>query len=157
MSFVGITVSVKSTPPSNSSRSRCLFQSSTSVRASTAHPFTRLLPYSGGERVARIVTQAAARHLTPVTLEVRSAETLSCAALPNGLPMFVCSSEVRTSWQPGACLIHRMPSGKNPVVVDPRVDPVFTAKRILWGRFGNAGQVSSITHLSRLTKLIRLC
>ncbi|KAI0706786.1 NAD-dependent aldehyde dehydrogenase [Cerioporus squamosus] len=51
-----------------------------------------------GERVARIVAQAAARHLTPVTLE-------------------------------------------NPVVIDPKVVPVFTAKRILWGRFGNAGQV----------------
>ncbi|RDX42382.1 aldehyde dehydrogenase [Lentinus brumalis] len=58
--------------------------------------------YIGGERVARIVTQAAARHLTPVTLEL---------------------------------------GGKNPLVVDPRVDPVFTAKRILWGRFGNAGQI----------------
>ncbi len=58
---------------------------------------------------------------------------------------------------PGLVLFIRMPSGKNPVVIDPRVDLVFTAKRILWGRFGNAGQVSSITHLSRLTKLIRLC
>ncbi|KAI8980223.1 aldehyde dehydrogenase [Trametes punicea] len=52
-------------------------------------------------RVARIIAQAAAKHLTPVTLEV---------------------------W-------------KNPVVVDPKVDVKMAARRILWGRFSNAGQI----------------
>ncbi len=31
--------------------------------------------------------------------------------------------------------------GKNPVVVDPRVDLALAAHRILWGRFSNAGQI----------------
>ena len=32
--------------------------------------------------------------------------------------------------------------GKNPVVVDPRMDDVaLTARRLLWGRFSNAGQI----------------
>ena len=30
------------------------------------------------------------------------------------------------------------------MVIDPKVEPNFTAKRILWGRFGNAGQVRYI-------------
>ncbi|KAI0684118.1 Aldehyde/histidinol dehydrogenase, partial [Cerioporus squamosus] len=57
---------------------------------------------SGGTHVGRIVAMAAAKHLTPVTLEL---------------------------------------GGKNPVVVDPKVDLPLTARRLLWGRFGNAGQV----------------
>ncbi|KAI0694298.1 aldehyde dehydrogenase [Cerioporus squamosus] len=57
--------------------------------------------YIGGERVGRIIAQAAAKHLTPITLEVR----------------------------------------KNPVVVDPKVDVTMAARRLLWGRFSNAGQV----------------
>ncbi|KAI0709751.1 NAD-dependent aldehyde dehydrogenase [Earliella scabrosa] len=55
-----------------------------------------------GDRVGRIVAMAAAKHLTPVTLEL---------------------------------------GGKNPVVVDPKADATLTAKRVLWGRFSNAGQV----------------
>lgn len=31
--------------------------------------------------------------------------------------------------------------GKNPVVVDPKCDVKLAARRILWGRFSNAGQV----------------
>ncbi|TFK91272.1 aldehyde dehydrogenase [Polyporus arcularius HHB13444] len=58
--------------------------------------------YIGGERVGRIIAQAAAKHLTPITLEL---------------------------------------GGKNPVVVDPKVDIEMTARRLLWGRFSNAGQV----------------
>ncbi|KAI0767700.1 NAD-dependent aldehyde dehydrogenase [Fomes fomentarius] len=57
--------------------------------------------YTGNGRVARIVAATAAKHLTPLTLEVR----------------------------------------KNPVVVDPRFDVKLAARRILWGRFLNAGQV----------------
>ena len=57
---------------------------------------------SGNGRVGRIIAMAAAKHLTPVTLEL---------------------------------------GGKNPVVVDPRVDVKLTARRLLWGRFSNAGQI----------------
>ena len=32
-------------------------------------------------------------------------------------------------------------TGKNPVVIDPNCDLKLAAKRILWGRFTNAGQV----------------
>ncbi|KAM5546248.1 hypothetical protein V8D89_000374 [Ganoderma adspersum] len=57
--------------------------------------------YTGNGRVARIVAAAAAKNLTPLTLEVR----------------------------------------KNPVVLDPKTDLKLAAKRILWGRCLNSGQV----------------
>ena len=31
--------------------------------------------------------------------------------------------------------------GKNPVIIDPKSDLKLAAKRILWGRFLNAGQI----------------
>ncbi|EJF59174.1 aldehyde dehydrogenase [Dichomitus squalens] len=58
--------------------------------------------YTGNGRVGRIIALAAAKHLTPVTLEL---------------------------------------GGKNPVVIDPRVDVKLAARRLLWGRFSNAGQI----------------
>ncbi len=57
--------------------------------------------FTGGERVGRIVMEAAARHLTPVTLEL---------------------------------------GGKSPCYVDRNVDLAVTARRIVWGKFFNAGQ-----------------
>ncbi|KAI0760893.1 Aldehyde/histidinol dehydrogenase [Trametes elegans] len=58
--------------------------------------------YVGSGRVGRIIAEAAAKHLTPLTLEL---------------------------------------GGKNPVVVDPKCDIKTTARRLLWGRFTNAGQI----------------
>ncbi|KAI0671465.1 NAD-aldehyde dehydrogenase [Trametes maxima] len=58
--------------------------------------------YIGNAQVARIISQAAAKHLTPLTLELGS---------------------------------------QNPVVVDPKCDLRNAARRILWGRFSNAGQI----------------
>ncbi|KAI0767690.1 NAD-dependent aldehyde dehydrogenase [Fomes fomentarius] len=58
--------------------------------------------YTGNQRVARIVAAAAAKHLTPLTLEL---------------------------------------GGKNPVIVDPKSDLKLAARRVLWGRMINAGQV----------------
>ncbi|KAI0788154.1 Aldehyde/histidinol dehydrogenase [Fomes fomentarius] len=57
--------------------------------------------YISGGQVARIVAAAAAKHLTPVTLEL---------------------------------------GGKNPVIVDPKVDLKMTARQLLWGHHMNAGQ-----------------
>ncbi len=57
--------------------------------------------YTGNGTVGRIVMQAAAKHLTPVTLEL---------------------------------------GGKSPVVVDQHVDLDVAAKRIVYGKFFNAGQ-----------------
>jgi aldehyde dehydrogenase (NAD+) len=57
--------------------------------------------YTGNGAVARIVMEAAAKHLTPVTLEL---------------------------------------GGKSPVVVDKDVDLDVAAKRIVWGKYFNAGQ-----------------
>jgi aldehyde dehydrogenase (NAD+) len=57
--------------------------------------------YTGNGRVGRIVMEAAARHLTPVTLEL---------------------------------------GGKSPAIVDERVDVDVAARRIVWGKFLNAGQ-----------------
>jgi len=57
--------------------------------------------FTGGETVGRIVMQAAAKHLTPVTLEL---------------------------------------GGKSPCIVDRNTDLLVAARRIIWGKFYNAGQ-----------------
>ncbi|MBE9139521.1 aldehyde dehydrogenase [Nodosilinea sp. LEGE 07088] len=57
--------------------------------------------FTGGERVGQVVMQAAAQHLTPVTLEL---------------------------------------GGKSPCIVDANVDLEVAARRIIWGKFLNAGQ-----------------
>ncbi|KAG1733762.1 aldehyde dehydrogenase [Suillus occidentalis] len=58
--------------------------------------------YTGNGRVARIVANAAAKHLTPVSLEL---------------------------------------GGKSPVIIDSAYDIDLAAKRILWGKCNNAGQI----------------
>lgn len=57
--------------------------------------------FTGGTAIGKIVMQAAAKHLTPVTLEL---------------------------------------GGKSPCVVDSDVDLKYAAKRIIWGKYLNAGQ-----------------
>ncbi|UGT43442.1 aldehyde dehydrogenase family protein [Nocardia yamanashiensis] len=57
--------------------------------------------YTGNGTVGRIVMTAAAKHLTPVTLEL---------------------------------------GGKSPAVVDPGTDLAAAARRLVWGKFMNAGQ-----------------
>ena len=63
-------------------------------------PWDHIL-YTGGGHVGRIVMAAAAKHLTPVTLEL---------------------------------------GGKSPCVVMPDADLLTTARRIVWGKYTNAGQ-----------------
>lgn len=57
--------------------------------------------FTGGERIGKIVMQAAAQHLTPVTLEL---------------------------------------GGKSPCIVEADVNLEVAARRIVWGKFLNAGQ-----------------
>ena len=57
--------------------------------------------FTGGTKIGRIVMEAAAKHLTPVTLEL---------------------------------------GGKSPCIVDSDIQVEYTAKRIAWGKFLNAGQ-----------------
>lgn len=57
--------------------------------------------FTGGTKIGQIVMEAAAKHLTPVTLEL---------------------------------------GGKSPCIVDSDVQLDYTAKRIAWGKFINAGQ-----------------
>jgi aldehyde dehydrogenase (NAD+)/aldehyde dehydrogenase (NAD(P)+) len=57
--------------------------------------------FTGGTSVGRIVMEAAAKHLTPVTLEL---------------------------------------GGKSPCIVDTDINIEHTARRIIWGKFINAGQ-----------------
>jgi len=64
--------------------------------------FGRLVFYTGNGRIARIISAAAAKHLTPLTLEL---------------------------------------GGKSPVIVDGTFDIALAAKRILWGKTQNCGQV----------------
>ncbi|GGF79763.1 aldehyde dehydrogenase family protein [Alteromonas lipolytica] len=63
-------------------------------------PFEHIF-YTGGEVVGKIVMQAAAQHLTPVTLEL---------------------------------------GGKSPCVVEANTNIQTTARRIVWGKWTNAGQ-----------------
>ncbi|KAI0346649.1 aldehyde dehydrogenase [Trametopsis cervina] len=58
--------------------------------------------YVGSGRVAKIISAAAAKHLTPVTLEL---------------------------------------GGKSPVFIDPGCDMELAARRILWSKIANAGQI----------------
>ncbi|KAJ7113375.1 aldehyde dehydrogenase [Mycena epipterygia] len=58
--------------------------------------------YTGNGRIARIISAAAAKHLTPLTLEL---------------------------------------GGKSPVIVDGSFDIALAAKRILWGKTQNCGQL----------------
>jgi len=58
--------------------------------------------YTGNGKVARVIATAAAKHLTPMTLEL---------------------------------------GGKSPVIIDSTYDMNLAAKRILWGKINNAGQI----------------
>lgn len=57
--------------------------------------------FTGSTQIGKIIAKAAARHLTPITLEL---------------------------------------GGKSPCIVDDTVDLELTAKRLVWGKFFNAGQ-----------------
>jgi aldehyde dehydrogenase (NAD+) len=59
------------------------------------------LLFTGGTEIGRIIYQAAAKHLTPVTLEL---------------------------------------GGKSPCIVDTNINMNVAAKRLVWGKFQNAGQ-----------------
>jgi len=58
--------------------------------------------YTGNGRIARVISAAAAKHLTPLTLEL---------------------------------------GGKSPVIVDSTADISISAKRILYGKINNCGQI----------------
>ncbi|KAJ3985319.1 aldehyde dehydrogenase [Lentinula detonsa] len=58
--------------------------------------------YTGNGTIARIIAAAAAKHLTPLTLEL---------------------------------------GGKSPVIIDPEFDMELAARRVLWGKINNCGQV----------------
>lgn len=70
------------------------------AQALLEHQFDSIF-YTGGTAVGRLVMQAAAKHLTPITLEL---------------------------------------GGKNPCIVDRNIDIDVAARRIVWGKFFNAGQ-----------------
>lgn len=77
--------------------------------------------YTGSTRVGQIVYESAAKHLTPVTLEL---------------------------------------GGKNPCIVDETASITLAAKRIVWGKFLNAGQTCIATdyilvHHSVKDKLVK--
>ena len=71
----------------------------------------------GSGWVGKIVSEAAAKHLTPLTLE------LGGMLLPS-------ASDLLSTYH----------TGKSPVIVDPKCDLKTTANRILWGKFVNGGQ-----------------
>ena len=73
--------------------------------------------FTGGTRIGRIVAQAAAKYMTPITLEL---------------------------------------GGKCPVIIDESTNIEVAAKRILYGRQNNAGQVISAhaTYVRARTQLV---
>lgn len=71
------------------------------AQALLAHRFDYIF-YTGGAAVGKLILQAAAQHLTPVTLEL---------------------------------------GGKSPAVIDADVDLQTVTRRIVWGKFTNAGQI----------------
>ncbi|MFM2433020.1 MAG: hypothetical protein RLZZ511_4234 [Cyanobacteriota bacterium] len=73
----------------------------TTSQALLAEKFDHIF-FTGGTEIGRIVMAAAAKHLTPVTLEL---------------------------------------GGKSPCIVDAEVNLEVAAKRIVWGKFINAGQI----------------
>ncbi|KAJ7481185.1 NAD-aldehyde dehydrogenase [Mycena galericulata] len=74
--------------------------------------------YTGSGRVGKIVAAAAVKHLTPVSLEL--------------------GGNLSTNFK----VEYSDPTdpGKSPVFIDPSTDMQLAAKRILWGKFTNAGQ-----------------
>lgn len=70
------------------------------AKALVLQPFNHIF-YTGGSKAAKQILQAAAEHLTPVTLEL---------------------------------------GGKSPCIVDESANLEVAAKRIIWGKFSNAGQ-----------------
>ena len=69
--------------------------------------------FTGSARIGRIVAAAAAKHVTPITLEL---------------------------------------GGKSPVIISPDYDLELAAKRILYGKVQNVGQVSTSCTLRRLAR-----
>ncbi|MCJ8278760.1 MAG: aldehyde dehydrogenase [Rivularia sp. ALOHA_DT_140] len=72
--------------------------------------------FTGGNAVGKIVMEAAAKHLTPITLEL---------------------------------------GGKSPCIVDSNVDIKVAARRIIWGKFFNAGQSCIATDYLLVDKKIK--
>lgn len=73
--------------------------------------------YTGNTTIGKSIMQAAAQHMTPVTLEC---------------------------------------GGKSPVYIDSTADLNVTAKRIVWGRFINAGQTCIAPDYVLCTKEIQV-
>jgi acyl-CoA reductase-like NAD-dependent aldehyde dehydrogenase len=78
-----------------------------------------LVLYTGSGRVAKIIGVAAAKTLSPISLEVNS--------------YIQCDVPVQT-------FFFTQLGGKSPVVIDPKCDLKTAARRIMWGKCVNAGQ-----------------
>lgn len=92
----------------------------------------------GGYRVAKVVAAAAAKHLTPVTLEVRFSLCYSIYSRLIILHPILARRLIITTRN---VLVTDEPLlGKSPVIIDPECDLPTAARRILWGKVVNAGQ-----------------
>ena len=120
-------VPIRATDSRTPMGSQCVERSKRSPQFSDKCAVFFSVLFTGGSRVGKIVATAAAKHLTPLTLEVRC----SCERGPRRRQLAYAFVQL---------------GGKNPVVIDPRVDINLAARRILWGRFSNAGQVRSSLH-----------
>jgi acyl-CoA reductase-like NAD-dependent aldehyde dehydrogenase len=78
--------------------------------------------------VGKVVMRAAAEHLTPVTLELG---TRPAALWPR-----------RTNSHPHTHTHHALVlvGGKSPCIIDSKVDIDPAVRRVVWGKFWNAGQ-----------------
>jgi hypothetical protein len=79
--------------------------------------------FLGSGRVAKVVATAAAKHLTPITLELGGVASLIDCFLRH------LTDSISSRFE-----------GKSPVIIDPACDLKTATKRILWGKVVNAGQ-----------------
>lgn len=98
-----------------------------------------LRPSSGSGRVGKVVAEAAAKFLTPITLE---ACFIFISLLRRRVDVYNRSSEVpsRIFFSLSINLTRYTTIGKSPVFIDPKCDLQLAARRILWGKVVNSGQ-----------------
>jgi hypothetical protein len=104
--------------------------------------------YTGSGTVGKIIATAAAKHLSPVSLEVRG--------ILSPLPRFLIKNILSLSLF-AVCVMYMQLGGKCPVIVDKTADLKLTARRVLWAKTVNAGQVSSNLPCAAVCTACPLC
>ena len=92
--------------------------------------------YTGGSTVGKIVMRAAAEHLTSVTLELGGKRQVNYC-----MKSILAASSLHTELKSLDSACNQFLFSTSPCVIDNNCDLNVVAKRILFGKFVNAGQV----------------